>query len=122
MTIEEKKDLLWSYRAAMAAVNRIRGELEKVRVDRERSKDPEMSKRLRELENQLVEAECRRVDRYGGIMSDIETMPNEIYKLILSYRYLNGYTWGRMSEVTGYSVAHLHKIHAKALKSFRNEG
>ena len=116
MTIEEKKDLLWSYRAAMAAVNRIRGELEKVRVD------PEMSKRLRELENQLVEAECRRVDRYGGIMSDIETMPNEIYKLILSYRYLNGYTWGRMSEVTGYSVAHLHKIHVKALKSFRNEG
>lgn len=67
MTIEEKKDLLWSYRAAMAAVNRIRGELEKVRVDRERSKDPEMSKRLRELENQLVEAECRRVDRCGGI-------------------------------------------------------
>ena len=81
-----------------------------------------MSKRLRELENQLVEAECRRVDRYGGIMYDIETMPNEIYKLILSYRYLNGYTWGRMSEVTGYSVAHLHKIHVKALKSFRNEG
>lgn len=122
MTIEEKKDLLWSYRAAMAAVNRIRGELEKIRADRERSKDPEVSKRLRELENQLVEAECRRVDRYGGIMSDIETMPNETYKLILSYRYLNGYTWGRMSEVTGYSVAHLHKIHVKALKSFRNEG
>ena len=50
------------------------------------------------------------------IINAIEEMEDETEKLVLKFRYINGWKWERIAEEMSYSNMHVYKIHGKALE------
>ena len=50
------------------------------------------------------------------IINALETLPNENYKLIMRFRYINLWDWKRISETMTYAAAHVMREHKKALE------
>ena len=46
-------------------------------------------------------------------------MENEHEKQILTYRYLLGWSWEKISEEMGYTIRHITRMHGSALKNFK---
>lgn len=52
------------------------------------------------------------------IMNQVNQMESEIEKNILLLKYISGYTWEEISEMTNYSLRQVYNIHNYALKHF----
>lgn len=61
-----------------------------------------------EIKNQI----CKR------IVKKVSQMESEIEKNILLLKYISGYTWEEVSEMTNYSLRQVYNIHNRALKHF----
>jgi DNA-directed RNA polymerase specialized sigma subunit len=61
-----------------------------------------------EIKNQI----CKK------IVKNVNQMDSEIEKDILLLKYISGYTWEEISEMTNYSLRQVYNIHNRALKHF----
>lgn len=52
------------------------------------------------------------------IVKNVNNMDSEIEKNILLLKYISGYTWEEISEMTNYSLRQVYNIHNQALKHF----
>jgi len=52
------------------------------------------------------------------IVKNVSRMDSEIEKNILLLKYISGYTWEEVSEMTNYSLRQVYNIHNHALKHF----
>lgn len=52
------------------------------------------------------------------IVKNVSQMNSEIEKNILLLKYISGYTWEEISEMTNYSLRQVYNIHNHALKHF----
>nr|WP_314459806.1 hypothetical protein [uncultured Clostridium sp.] len=52
------------------------------------------------------------------IVRNVSRMDSEIEKNILLLKYISGYTWEEISEMTNYSLRQVYNIHNHALKHF----
>lgn len=133
---ELKKTYLRSYAPAAEAARRLKEEIEQLRLDKiapalvmddmphaHDQKDlSDYAAKLDELERKLIKARFERIGLYTDIFEDIERMEDETEKAVLTYRYLRSYSWEEICVEMGYQWAQVHRIHAKALKSFQPTG
>lgn len=133
---ELKKTYLRSYALAAEAARRLKEEIEQLRLDKiapalvmddmphaHDQKDlSDYAAKLDELERKLIKARFERIGLYTDIFEDIEHMEDETEKAVLTYRYLRNYSWEEICVEMGYQWAQVHRIHAKALKSFQPTG
>ena len=67
-----------------------------------------------------LQAELNRMwETRKTIIDAIEELDDETEKLVLKYRYINGWKWERIAETEFYSYQHVHKIHQKALEHLK---
>jgi hypothetical protein len=74
---------------------------------------------LDQEERRYMRYRYQRVKKCKEITDRIEASQNEDEKDILVYRYIMLMKWDRISEKMGFSLQHIHKIHAQALKNFK---
>lgn len=54
------------------------------------------------------------------ILSAIESLKDAKERLVIEFRYIEGYTWPKIAEKIKYSEAQTHRIHASALQNLRH--
>ena len=132
MTNQEKKAYLSRYRDNEREIRRLREEIERWRstayavglrlsptggggsgVDRLQVN----VEQLVQLQNRLARQYDERVRLREEIEDAIETVPEERLRLLLRYRYIDGWTWERISVELSYDVEgrNVYKLHGKAL-------
>lgn len=84
----------------------------------ENSPDKSMIDKLSKL-YELEEKLERLVDFQIKIATEIECLEDWKERVVLRYRYINNYTWERISETTGYSKKQVTRIHKRAITNFR---
>lgn len=129
-SIEEKKAFLRQYMDCVRAENGIKDEIETLRacamlpaiamdgMPHSTCKNDYSSyvARLDGLMRMLNKEMERKWIARAKIMAAIEKLPNETEKLVLKFRYINGWKWERIAEEMYYTYQHIHKIHGKALE------
>lgn len=129
----KKKEYLEQYRKAVRQMDRSELRINEIRMNKMHpslvldglphgSAQSDMSSYVVKLEEETqkyLRDRYRRVKLCAEIMNKIEQMDDEDEKDILTYRYIKLMKWEDISEKMGFSQQHMHKIHAKALKSFK---
>lgn len=124
--IDQKKAFLQSYQALIVSIKTLgnlltRLEEEQIQLFSILSRfsgtgqvDMEMSDICCCLREQLREKNqiCNK------IVKNVSQMDSEIEKDILLLKYISGYTWEEISEMTNYSLRQVYNIHNHALKHF----
>ncbi len=124
--IDQKKAFLQSYQALIVSIKTLENLL--IRLEEEQNElfsilsrfsgtgqvELEMSDICSCLREQLREKNkiCKR------IVKNVSLMDSEIEKDILLLKYISGYTWEEISEMTNYSLRQVYNIHNHALKHF----
>jgi len=73
----------------------------------------EQEKRINDTIEQLVEVRA-------DIRAKIELVNDDTQRLLLVYRYIDHMTWESIAEKIHYTYQWVHKLHARALRSFEN--
>ena len=129
-SIEDKKAFLRQYLNCVRAEKGINDEIETLRASAmlpaiamdgmpHGTNKSDLSSYMAMLDDLMrkLNAELKRKrNARAEIMAAIEKLPNETEKLVLKFRYINGWKWERIAEETYYSYQHIHKIHGKALQ------
>lgn len=131
---EDKKAFLRKYLQKKAGVRRIEQQLEELQLNKispsaktgdgmprgaGQSDLSTYAVKLDELENRLIEKRRECIRAFSDIQSAIEEMENEHEKQILTYRYLLGWGWEKISSEMGYTLRHITRMHGSALKNFK---
>ena len=72
--------------------------------------------KLDEMERELIAEIEHGCAMRRTILDAIEMLPNESEKIVLRFRYINGYKWEEIAEKTYYSYMHVNRIHGSALE------
>lgn len=132
MTIEEKKEYLQGYGAAVQRAGRLNAyleELEELKEDVNRLKHfllctDALSRHMEQIkafEIKIRQSVREPVKICENVAASVNALTDEIEKDILTYRYIKGYTWEQIAEELQYSVTNIHRIHRKALEHFKGE-
>lgn len=131
---DDKKIFLRKYMQRKAGVRRIEQQLEELKINKinPSAKTGDGMPRgagqndlsvyavkLDELENRLIEKREECIKAFSDIQFAIEEMENEHEKQILTYRYLLGWSWEKISGEMGYTIRHITRMHGFALKNFK---
>ena len=124
--MEQKKAFLQSYQALIVSIKTLGNLL--IRLEEEQKQllsissrgsnavqlDMEMMDICSDFRKQLGKKNqiCKR------IVKNVSQMDSEIEKDILLLKYISGYTWEEISEMTNYSLRQIYNIHNRALKHF----
>lgn len=73
-----------------------------------------------DMENMLNDKIDQLVDLKNEIRSDINKLPDETDRLVLTYKYICFLSWEEIAVKMGYSYRNIHRVHAKALKDFES--
>ena len=91
------------------------------RVDHPRSTDPPFVRivcKIIDMEREL----CADVERLIALKKEISNAVNAIAnadeKMLLRYRYINNYSWGKIGILMNVSNRTVHRIHSAALQNF----
>ena len=61
----------------------------------------------------------KKIDLLHEVKADIEkaiqTVENDTLRVLLRYRYINGFTWEKISVMMGYGYRNITRLHGKAL-------
>jgi DNA-directed RNA polymerase specialized sigma subunit len=123
---ELKKTYLQSYLALSFSIKTLEVLMNRMKEEQRQTKsflttffgadqsDVEMTDIFTRLRKQLAEKNliC------SAIVKKVECMDCEIEKNILLLKYISGYTWEEISEITNYSLRQVYNIHNLALKHF----
>jgi len=69
-----------------------------------------------DLENQIDIDIDRLVDLKGELFNFVSSIDNQSYRMLLELRYLNEKTWEEVSEIMGYNLRWVYRLHGMALK------
>lgn len=123
---ELKKTYLQSYQALSFSIKTLEVLLKRMKEEQRQTmsflttffgadqSDVEMTDVFTCLKKQLAEKNliC------SAIVKKVECMDCEIEKNILLLKYISGYTWEEISEITNYSLRQVYNIHNLALNHF----
>ena len=130
---EEKKAFLRQYQQCVKAEKSIEDEIEKLRSSvilpanvmdgmphgTNKSDLSAYAAKLDTLFRKLQAELDRKWETRKAIINAIEEMEDETEKLVLKFRYINGWKWERIANMEFYSYQHVHKIHKKALEHLK---
>lgn len=74
--------------------------------------------RLMEAEQEALRLSAQLADVYKEICNKLEQMDNELFRTILTYRYLHNMTLRKIAERVHYSEGYVRILHTAALKAF----
>ncbi len=130
---EMKKEFLNSYRIEKQAVARLEQQLEELQINKispssmmgdgiPHAHNPSdlsgYAARVDELEREIRTARYRRIEAFQKVQRSIEEMENEREKMLLTYRYLSGWSWERIAVKMECTYRHVTRLHGNALKNF----
>lgn len=125
-----KKEYLRNYRQHVKRISRIESELEEVRVLKSSpsainndgmphgscQKDlSDYAAMLDELERELLEERCSRVNMYKDIAKRIKDLSSKKENDVMFYRYIKGLAFWEIAEKMELSERHILRIHGQAL-------
>lgn len=73
---------------------------------------------LEKAEKKQLEVLSEYYSTYANIQSQIATISPEVYRQILTLRYLDGMKLERIADLLGYSDVYVRKLHGRALQTF----
>ena len=73
-----------------------------------------------DMENMINDKIDQLVDLKNEIRSNIDKLPDEIDRLVLTYRYICFLSWEEIAVKMGYSYRNIHRVHARALSDFES--
>lgn len=73
-----------------------------------------------DLETELNQEVVKLVELKRKIIKEIDSVPNEDHRLILTLRYLNYKTWEQIAVEMNYSYRNIHYLHKDALIEFES--
>lgn len=73
---------------------------------------------LDELERKILQERYRAIRAYKAIREEIERMPDEQERSVLTYRYLLNWKWEKICEKMNYRESQIKRIHNKAITNF----
>ena len=76
---------------------------------------------LEKAEKKQLEVLSEYYSTYANIQSQIATISPEIYRQILSLRYLDGMKLERIADRLNYSDVYVRKLHGRALQAFEKQ-
>ena len=128
-SIEDKKAFLRQYLNCVRAEKGINDEIETLRASAmlpaiamdgmphgtNKSDYSSYAAMLDDLMRKLNAELKRKWNARAEIMAAIEKLPNETEKLVLKFRYINGWKWERIAEMLGYEYRHVTRLHGNAL-------
>ena len=91
------------------------------RVDHSRSTDPPFVRcinKIVDMENELNAEIDRLITLKGEINNALSTVVNADQRMLLRYRYVNNYSWHKISILMNVSSRTVHRIHSSALQNF----
>lgn len=74
---------------------------------------------IEKLFAQLKSEMARRFEVRKEIVSAIEELPSEAERMVMRFRYINGWPWERVAVESNYDYRYTLKIHGKALLHLR---
>ena len=80
-----------------------------------------LSKVFEQIE-ELAEVWAQRVTELQQVCTEIETAMSgleSIERRVIRYRYMDNKSWTKISNITKYSIPHLHRIHNRAVDKLR---
>lgn len=130
---EEKKQFLWGYRDSLRRIERIKAEMDELRVMRtnmasgggagRKGYKNDLSGRMARLD-ELEKNKQKELDALAQVYERIETAINSLEDTreqdVLFYRYIKGLTFGEIAERILYSESWVHVIHSRALAHLKN--
>lgn len=91
------------------------------RVDHTRSTDPPFVKcitKIFDMEKELGVEIDRLINLKHDISNSIQALKNPDERMLLRYRYINNYSWGKIGILMNVSNRTVHRIHSSALQNF----
>lgn len=65
-----------------------------------------------------LEKEAKRMqEAMDNVQSVIDSVSNPTYRQVLTYRYINGYTWEQIAVKMNYTYRNITRLHGKALRN-----
>lgn len=89
---------------------------EKVNGPKTRSPMENAIVKIIDLENQIDAEIDELVDYKVEIFKLISSIKNQSYRMLLEIRYLDNRTWEEVSEIMGYDLRWIYRLHGRALK------
>lgn len=86
------------------------------------SKVERFALKIAALEAEMREIDAEFADTVRAAEEAIDAVPDPRYRDILTYRYLNGWSWSRIARGMSYSRDHVIRLHAGALAAFEPPG
>lgn len=123
---------LTQYQSLKAEVEELEARIQSVRADAYNLKSPQLTGmpkapgyandsmpqllvRIEELTELYLKKKAQLVELCLEIEKEIESLES-IERRVIRFRYIDGKSWSEISKLTGYSVAHLHRIHKNFLR------
>ncbi len=122
--IELKKDYLEKYEQIKLTIKVIELTLSNLKDDHERALDYIKMPKAVTFDytvNKLSEMILHKENLCIQIIEKIELMDCEDEKNVLLLKYINGYTFEEISDITNFSLRQVYYIYKKALKNFEIE-
>lgn len=125
------KDFLSQYRELKAEIEGLRDELKQLEAIAEKtspSREPcsgggnlsdrvgRTSAKIVDLKNEISEEKRRLVELRREIVREIKAVPNPKQRLVLQYRYINGWRWEKIAAHLGFSYQWVCVLHGRGLE------
>lgn len=131
MTIDEKslkkKECLKKYRELSLSIQIAEKEIDTLKREylhynnfiSANKKNEDYKTCLSSLINHLKKLICKKSALTLDILQNIESLNNETEKNLLYLKYIDGYSWEKISEIMNYSLRQIYNLHNKALSHLR---
>lgn len=130
MTVNEKKEFLNQYLVCIQRMEAKQEELEKYRelaakvtssisgLPKDQSGDRVQNsvERIVSLENEIREQIEKMIVIRHQVEDAINSLQSETLKNLMTYKYINGYTWEQIAVKMNYTWRHVFRLHGEALK------
>jgi DNA-directed RNA polymerase specialized sigma subunit len=124
--MEQKKAFLQSYQALIVSIKTLGNLLARLEEEQKQllsitsrgSNAVQLDMEMMDICSNFREQLGKKNQICKRIMKNVSQMDSEIEKDILLLKYISGYTWEEISEMTNYSLRQVYNIHNRALKHF----
>ena len=101
-------------------VTKITSKLDAVKVEKHNfvDKTGTLISKIVDLEKEINKDIDKLIDLKAEVIENIDKVKNQDYRLLLTLRYLNYWTWEQIAVEMNYSYVHVHRLHSRALREF----
>ena len=124
---EEKKNYLQVYKAFQKSISVLRNTINNLEEEKQEYEKlgqrvksfSRINKKIDGLVGKLFGMIEEKVEVCKSILDGINNIESEVEKNTLLLKYINGYTWERISEIMNYSIRQIYYIHNRALEELK---